>query len=401
MPRHPVPRPAAPTPALRLAPVLRVAPALLIPALLLAACTNGQAPDRTAPGPLTSTAGSPTAQVTPTESKDPTLLDPDEATAIVDRLRTIVTAERASTSALSPRIIGPFRDRVRAVRLLRTGTTGTAGATGTAGTPSASASSRPTASPGPAPGIDPDLIGQDVATLPPNERILLTRGTAWPRWFLTVGANSGKGLPRVSVLLAGEEGLDHGIWAQMLLLPGRALPAVDPATEGAERLTPTAPGLVATPSQAALRYADLLNRGNSSTFVTGFASDDFRRQVREQLAADRRRMVRTQSGKEVSVGTITSNHAVRPDGILALRTADGGALVIASLRQTQVLKVTQKGGKLRPDSSLTALAGRKTFTDRLTRVSAEVLAFTVPKAGSGGKITLIGATKGDIAVTGS
>jgi hypothetical protein len=390
VPRHPVPRPAAPTPVLILAPAL-----FLVPVLFLTACTSGQAPDRAAPGFSAPTAGSPTTQVSPTESKDPTLLDTDEATRIVARLRAVVTAERASTAALSPRIIGPFRDRVRAVRLLRTGTSGTADQSG------ASASRQPTTSPKPAPGVDADLIGQDVATLPPNERVLLTRGTAWPRWFLTVGSDSGKAVPRMSVLLAGKEGTDHGIWAQMLLLPGRALPAVDPATEGAERLAPTAPGLAATPSQVAHRYADLLNRGNSSTFVTGFASDDFLRQVREQLAADRHRMVRTQNGKEVSVGTITSTHAVRPDGILALRTADGGALVIVSLRQTQVLKVTQKGGKLRPDSSLTALAGRATFADRLTRVSAEVLAFTVPKAGSGGKITLIGATKGDIAASGS
>lgn len=386
VPRHLVPGPAAP-PAAPRPPGHRSGATIPIclSALLLAACTGGPSSDA-APAPRTrSSSASPTPSQT--VSKDPSLLGPDEATAIVTRLRGVVKAERTSTAALSPLIIGPYRDRVRAVRRLRTGSWGTSTAT-------------PSASTGPASGIDPDEIGQDVASPPSADHLLLTRGRTWPRWFLTAG-DTGQRLPRMSVLLSTGQGTDYGIWAQMLVLPGRSVPAVAPATEGAQLLEPDTTGLLSAPSEVARGYADLLNRGDSSAFASRFSADDFRKQVREQLSQDRKRMVRTQNGAQVPVGKVTSTHTVRPDGVLALRTADGGALVIAALRQTQVLEVTQKGGKLQPDPILSALAGKKTFTGKLTRVSAEVVAFTVPRAGSGGKITVIGATKGDVAASGS
>lgn len=227
-------------------------------------------------------------------------------------------------------------------------------------------------------------------------RVVVPEAGPWPRWFITAGNAPARPTPVVRVLVSPTAREPYGVWAELALLPGATLPQTIAGERGAEVLTADASGLVMTPANVALRYADLLNRGSASAFAAAFAPDAFRTQLGERLAGDRKQIVSS------AVATITSTHAPVTTSTRAVRTADGGALVVAELHHSYLVTVEAGGGVVRPDAELAALAGRSQFTRTLRREAVEVLAFTVPRAGgANATVRLIAAVKGDVSATGS
>ena len=290
----------------------------------------------------------------------PALLVP-QAEAVLDKVDAAVAAARqaGAASAGDGRVLGPFAE-------------------GLAAQATVAKASKSTAAPA-------------AATLS-RDRLVLTRAAGWPRFFLVAGAAPGLPTPAVRVLLSPSAREPYGVWAQPVLLPGATLPEVAAAAQGAETLAADASGLVATPAQAAAGYADVLTKSTGSASAALIAPDEFRRQVASRLAADRRSVA--------AVGTVTSTHAVDPDGVLAFRTADGGAVVVAALRQTYAVRLRSGAGTVRVDAALAALGGRATFSKSLERTSVEVVVLAVPPAG-GGLVQVVAASKDDVAVKGS
>ena len=360
-------------------PWTRVAlPVGLVVALGVTGCSGGS-PAAGTPASATS-GGASGASVTAGDTPAyPALLVP-QAEAVLDKVDAALVAARRSGSAdeAGGRVLGPFAERLAAEAKVAKGSGGAA-------SPSSSPSSEPSASGGASPSAS------STAGLA-RDRLVLTRAAAWPRFFLVAGAAPGLPTPVVRVLLSKTARDPYGVWAQPVLLPGATLPEVAAAGEGAAVLAPDATGLVATPHQAAAGYADVLGRSTASTSAALFAPDEFRRQVSSRLAADRKGVA--------AVGTVTSTHAVDPDGVLAFRTAAGGAVVVAALRQTYTVTLTSGAGTVRVDDDLAALGGRRTYAKSLRRTSIEVVVLDVPPAG-GGLVRVVAASKDDVAVTGS
>jgi hypothetical protein len=225
-------------------------------------------------------------------------------------------------------------------------------------------------------------------------RLLVPQAGPWPRWFLTAGAVKGQVTPSIRVLVSPSAQQPYGVWAQLIMLPGATLPEAASDPTGAPTLSPTGAGLSLTPAEVAARYADVLNRGRASAYLSAFAADDFRTQLNARLAADRKQIVAT------AVATLTSTHSpVRGTG-LTLRTPGGGGLVIVELRQAYQVRVESGRGAVQADPDLAALAGRAVFASRLDRSAVEVLAFAVPAKGSAQPVRLIAASKGDVSASG-
>ncbi|MFN0283373.1 MAG: hypothetical protein ACKVZ6_15540 [Kineosporiaceae bacterium] len=231
-----------------------------------------------------------------------------------------------------------------------------------------------------------------VVTGMSRDRLIVTSQSGWPRFFVVAGAAPGLPTPVVRVLRSDSARTPYGVWGEPVLLPGATLPEVAPAADGAAALPAGAAGLVASPQDVAPGYADTLTKGTSSPSARLFAPDEFRRQVTTRLDADRAGVT--------AVGTVASKHVVRPDGVLAFRTADGGAVVVASIEQTYTVTVRPGAGTVRVDRALAALGGRTSYSKALTRTSVQVVVFSVPASG-GGPVRVIAASKGDVAVKGS
>jgi hypothetical protein len=229
---------------------------------------------------------------------------------------------------------------------------------------------------------------------PPNPRLLLTQAEEWPRWFVAAGSSPASATPVIRLLQSPDARSPYGLWAELRMLPGSTLPETAPVTVGSAPLAPGAAGLVRTPAEVMRRYTDLLNRGDASPYQGDFAPDAFRQELHQQLGADRATF------RSAGAGEVTDLHRFAPVGPFALPTQDGGALVIGRLDQRYRVAVAPGRTSVRLDPQLAALAARPIITTRLDRWSVEMVAFYVPKAGSSGKVTLIAASRTDVAASG-
>ncbi|HVN11430.1 MAG TPA: hypothetical protein VMT69_05015 [Kineosporiaceae bacterium] len=224
-------------------------------------------------------------------------------------------------------------------------------------------------------------------------RLVLPAPSGWPRWFLAAGTLPGEPTPVLRVLRSVSPRDPYGLWGELSLLPGASLPDLASPQTGTPLIDPAdGKGLVDSPSGVVAGYAAALMAG--TTDADGFAPDQFRQQVAGQTAADRRILG--------AVGTAVVDNVHRPssDGVLALRTQDGGALVVAALEQLYQIRVQPGQGLVKLDADLAALAGVPQIGHRLRRTSVEVLAFQVPPSG-GGKVSVIAASKADTSAVGS
>jgi hypothetical protein len=224
-------------------------------------------------------------------------------------------------------------------------------------------------------------------------RLVLPAVNPWPRWFLAAGTRAGQPTPVLRVFRSLTARDPYGLWGELSLLPGASLPELASPLTGTPVVSPNdAKGLVAAPTAVVAAYAKALTAGSTAT--SQFAPDQFREQVAGQTAADKRKL-----GVE-GVANVGNQHRPSSDGVLALRTGDGGALVVAALEQLYDVKVQPGIGVVALDADLAALAKTSSITHSLRRTSVETLAFRVPPAG-GGVVTVVAAAKADVSAVGS
>lgn len=216
--------------------------------------------------------------------------------------------------------------------------------------------------------------------------VLLTRGTAYPRYFYAVLPGSAKQAPVVLLLTAKDASSAYRIAGSVTLLPGARLPKVADPTEGSPRLSADTTGLSVSPVDLGPTYAAVLNNGTTAPEAASFTKDTFVDQVQKAAAAQRQGVAR--------FGSYTQTHQAVPGATLALRTTDGGALVFTALQRVSTF--TARPGNtatLPPDVRvLTGEVQAATFST----TAAELLLFVVPPAGKG-RAALVAASDGVVA----
>lgn len=226
------------------------------------------------------------------------------------------------------------------------------------------------------------------------KRLVLPAVSPWPRWFVAAGTLTGEPTPVVRVFRSVTARDPYGLWGELSLLPGASLPALASPLTGTPVVAPNdGQGLVAAPAAVVDAYAKALTAG--STAASQFAPDQFREDVAGQTAEDRRKL------GAAGIAEVGNQHRPSADGLVALRTQDGGALVIAALEQLYDVKVSPgKGSVGIQDPDLAALARTSSIGRSLRRTSVETVAFRVPPTG-GGPVTVIAAAKADVSAVGS
>lgn len=225
-------------------------------------------------------------------------------------------------------------------------------------------------------------LPQQVAGWPPNGRTVLT-----------IAQNSDPTIaPTALVLQQATPRDNYKIVYAMSLAPDADVPEVAPASIGAPLISPEFKGLVLPPGEVAAAYADLLLKGDTSTFYELFdAEGDV---LREQLGPTGQQATRDSlQGKEAA---ITFSNAVGDSPTIAMATNDSGALVSVSIEQTEQVTPTN-GGTIGFEAGApgAALSG---FTDKsakgVQRVIGVQLLFYVPSVGSDEQIRLLGWSEG-------
>ena len=213
----------------------------------------------------------------------------------------------------------------------------------------------------------------------------------WPRWFLSVTRASETAVPQVAVLAQGGARDPYRLSASATLLPGTTLPVLATEDELAVPVAAdSAEGLAWSPADAVTRYADVLTTGAASGWADATADDIFRQQVLGEADAER-----TAVGAYFSY---TTSHTARPGETWALRTADGGAVVVAVLDGARSFVPNAPGIRQVLPPEVAALAGREDAPNGTTVRTAEVVVLAVPPAGSTEPLRLLAGNRGVVAV---
>lgn len=246
--------------------------------------------------------------------------------------------------------------------------------------------------------VSAKLADPSVRTeLPVGSQTVITPDTStWPRAVVVVTEQpQNLQSPRVLTLVQDDPRSPYRLWGWARLLPDTKMPPTAAPTAGSTPLQPNAPGLVLTPKEVVEQYADVLAKGDVSTFASSFSPDVFHKQIETTLAA-------TKTGLTQGLGTaatVTETYQPRPGELYSFSTLDGGALVIAGMTTTTSL--TLSGGKIEFQNDVAALLGTTTVSSSATFVWSDVLVFLVPAKGSSALIQVLAAEHIRTAITGS
>lgn len=223
-----------------------------------------------------------------------------------------------------------------------------------------------------------------------TQQVVLPSDAGWPRTSYAVQAQPDGGpTPALLVLDQASAREQYRLWGYVSLVPGVSLPPfADPGVGSASVAPDDGTSLVTSPQEALTSYAEVLSDDGAQS-AGAYADDRFRQELVE--------LERSQTGVDGWKTTEGKySFAATPDeaaGLRALRTADGGALVVGVLKGTQSIELGQEGAEIEAEAlpaAQRALLGDQSVTTRLTTSYQDVVALYVPPAGSEHKITLVG-----------
>ena len=348
---------------------IAIVPMLVIPALALSACSADywprfdQAPASTAPATETP---QPTEDTEAEATEEAEAMEPAVTVPQMERImRSIaVTTNDADAAldaaALDARFTGPALEARQANYVIRS--------------------------------TLPDQPGPTPIPAAPLTLTLPQQVAGWPasgRTVLTIATNGDDPTvaPTALVLQQASPRENYRIVYAMSLAPDADVPEVAPASIGAPLISPEFKGLVMEPGQVAGAYADVLLKGDESEFAPLF--DPEGDVLREQLGVTGQQAI---NDALPATADIAFSNVVGDGPTVALATNDSGALVTATIEQTE--KVTPNdGGTIgfesgAPGAALSGFTGKS--AKGVQRVIGVQLLFYVPSVGSDEQIRLLG-----------
>ncbi|GAA1950692.1 hypothetical protein [Agromyces allii] len=354
-------------------------PVLLLPALALTACSPDYWPSFDQP-PATTAPATTAPPVEPPATDDP---DADEPIAeplvpavTVPQMELIMARVAESAAAAdealdgdlaADRFIGPALEARRANYSIRKTLPDQAG-------------------PVPVPATTPTLIlPQQVAGWPAGGRTVLV---------IEKASDDPTVAPTALYLQQASPRENYKIVYAMALAPDADVPEVAPASIGAPLISPEFKGLVMQPDEVAAAYADVLLKGDDSAYAAMFEPDGDL--LREQLGVAGQQVIRDDLHATSPTADIAFSNAVGDGPTIALATNDSGALVTATIEQTE--KVTPNdGGTIgfqdgAPGAALSGFTGKS--AKGVQRIIGIQMVFYVPAVGSDEQIRLLGWSEG-------
>ncbi|MFP3714341.1 hypothetical protein [Puerhibacterium sp. TATVAM-FAB25] len=229
----------------------------------------------------------------------------------------------------------------------------------------------------------------DLVTDIPGEyqQLIVPTNDTWPRTSFAITVQTEElQTPRLLALDQASPREPYKLWGWVQLASGITMPAFADAELGSENLAADDDTLLLSPQDAVNQYADVLTTGRGSAFKGTFEDDAFR-----QLLGNFAKTQKETLDQPNVDGTYTIK--VTPtegQDIKAVRTADGGAMVMAALTVTETMTAVE-GAKLTPPTrSGKALLGDEEPTNKLVDGYSDMVALYVPPKDADAQVKLLG-----------
>ncbi|MCP2266214.1 hypothetical protein APR03_003579 [Promicromonospora thailandica] len=229
-----------------------------------------------------------------------------------------------------------------------------------------------------------------------TQQLILPAEQGWPRSsFAITEPPEDRVTPLLAVLDQRTARDQYKLWAYVWLVSGATMPQFAPAELGSEAVAADDASLLVPPGALAEQYASVLTVGDRSQYAAVFAADD---DLRKELRESGRDQVAATTEKD-GKGRFEVAYEPADGGVKAVRTVDGGAMVVLALRSQETLRA-EEGWQLTPASpSAAALWDDGDGTDVLRTAYHDTVALYVPPAGSAATVSLLGVHRVPYAVS--
>jgi hypothetical protein len=230
-------------------------------------------------------------------------------------------------------------------------------------------------------------------TIPTTAQTTIVPDTdTWPRTQMVVTEQPDDlQAPLLLVLVQDSAREPYRLWGWARLGQSVQMPATAEVTVGSAPVAADDDSLLLSPTDAVAQYADVLTNGDGSAYAATFPADFYRTALTEARA-------QTISSLE-AVASVSETVAPVADQVMALRTVDGGAIVVAQLSTVTTATLSQ-GSITLNDPFDAALAGKTSVTSNLVRTWTDVVAMYVPPAGGSEQVQVLAAEHARTSVTG-
>lgn len=223
-------------------------------------------------------------------------------------------------------------------------------------------------------------------------QVVLPQATAeWPRTLFAVDTDvASNTVPPLAVTLVQQTPRSpYQVQYLTPLEPGAVLPALPNALTGAARVAPDTTLLKVAPGELATRYGRLLRSVTTRSAVLFDSSDD-------SLQSEVGQVAKKKLAKSLGKGGMLTFSDARTDpaSVVALATAASGALVSVSLAETWTAKPAKSGAKVHVSGPTEVLSKVKSTTKGIASTHGIQMLFSVPPAGTNGRVVLLGYAQG-------
>jgi hypothetical protein len=213
----------------------------------------------------------------------------------------------------------------------------------------------------------------------------------WPRAIMAVTDEAGAPSPQMLVLVQETPRAQYQLWYYIRLMQGASIPLVPVADIGAIPVASDAKFLKAVPSELPSIYGSIIDNGAGIAGAERFAltNDEFFKQISQSQDAQ---VAALKNGK------ITFTHKLGSTNVVALATADGGALVALSMIDGYTIRPTKRGSAITVTGLEKTLLGASGSPTGVVSKYSDMLLFYVPQTGSDDRIRLLGVTQGLLSI---
>jgi len=221
----------------------------------------------------------------------------------------------------------------------------------------------------------------------PVRLVVPQQTTAWPRSvFGIIQDEQDLESPSLGVVLRQEDPRsNYKLTYAVVLNPQVQLPDLPSVSLGAPKLGPDSKLTRISPTELLLHYSDVVNNGGESPFVDEFAlsADTLYSQMGPEAMALRQESF----GETVGVTWSTST---TDREIVAFSTANGGAIVLGTLRQVERVAPVQSGAAVNSSIAIRALTSLSQSSVGFDVDSDVQILWYVPSVGSEEGIRVLG-----------
>jgi len=223
----------------------------------------------------------------------------------------------------------------------------------------------------------------------PVRLVVPQQTTGWPRSvFGVIQDEQDLESPSLGVIIRQEDPRsNYKLTYAVVLNPQVQLPDLPSANVGAPKLNPDSKLIRLAPSELLAHYADVVNNGGESPFAEEFALPIDA--LYGQIGPDALALRQESFGQNVR---IEWNTTVTDREVVAFSSADGGAIVLGTLQQTERVEPVQSGAAVNSGIGIRALTSLSQSTEGFDVDSHVQILWYVPPVGSEEGIRVLGYT---------